>query len=316
VAHQHNRRGFTLVELIIALLLGTVVLSAAISFLITHIHSLEGSDIRENVARNDRYVGALLRRDLQLAGVDMKSSTVYATFAAWQGTPGDTIMLLYIPYLPSSAPSHDIPASKLPPINPIGVGEGTCGTYCIDVLTADTATVDLAAGDMARIQMGTTRRLILITEVTATNATQVRITFTEADTLLHQQAGLGGILLQSGTYVQKVAPVVFYVDTLQRLMRAEGLNPDGSPRGEVVAYNVEQFDAELIFADGDVLPVASPADADDSNDFDDIVGTRVRVTVTADRVDARVNGGQLVKKTSEWRISPRNLRYEKNRLGS
>ncbi len=69
----------------------------------------------------------------------------------------------------------------------------------------------------------------------------------------------------------------------------------------------------LVFADGDTLTQANAVDSDDSNDYDDIVGVRVRVTVMADRTDPRVNGGQLLKRTYEWQMSPRNLRYEKNR---
>ena len=48
--------------------------------------------------------------------------------------------------------------------------------------------------------------------------------------------------------------------------------------------------------------------------YDDIVALRIRVTLKADRIDPRVNQGQLLRKSYEWTISPRNLRYEKRRL--
>ena len=89
-----GRLGFTMIEMIIALLLGVIILSAAITFLITHLRMLEGSDIRENVERNGRYIGVLLRRDIQAAGIDIESTTNFGTVAVWPGAPNDTLMLI------------------------------------------------------------------------------------------------------------------------------------------------------------------------------------------------------------------------------
>jgi hypothetical protein len=116
------------------------------------------------------------------------------------------------------------------------------------------------------------------------------------------------------TFVQELDATVYYLDEGDRLMRAVALNLDGSPRGQVLAYGVEEFDVRLVFADGDVLEVANPTDADDSNDYDDVVAVRVRITAKADRVHPLVNNGELLRKTFEWLVAPRNLRYEKDRL--
>ena len=40
----------------------------------------------------------------------------------------------------------------------------------------------------------------------------------------------------------------------------------------------------------------------------------IKAVFVADRTDVRVNQGKLLKATHEWVISPRNLRYEKNKL--
>lgn len=305
-------RGFTLIELMIGLLLGAVILSAAISFLITHMRSLEGSDIRENVARNDRYIGALLRRDLQLAGIDIKSSTKYGTLSVWPGSEGDTLILMYVPFQPVESRLHTVDPTESEPSN---AGEGTCGTRCIEVLFDPTLPQELFPGDLARLEVDGVRRLILIEQLTI-DGDEWEIEWTDADSLLHQPAGLIGTpnvqLKVPNSYVQKLATVIFYLDN-ERLMRADRLNLDGSPAGQVVAYGVEQFDLSLIFADGDTLPRANPVDSDYTNDYDDIVGVIAVVTVKASRTDIRVNDGELLRKTSEWRISPRNLRYEKNR---
>jgi hypothetical protein len=299
-----------LIELMIGLTLGTVILSAAITFLITHMRALEGSDIRENVARNDRYIGALLRRDVQMAGIDLESSTLYGSVSVWPGSTGDTLILLYVPYDPNAAPIHEVDPMESQPIP----GRGTCGERCLEILYDPGEPQELGIGDLARIEVFGVRRLILLNDFNFAGGVW-EITWTSADTLLHQPAGLTGGLQVAvpGTLVQKVAPIIYYLDDQQRLMRAERLKMNGSPDGHVVAFGVQQFDISLIFADGDTLPKADPFDSDNSNDFDDVVGVKVTVTVRANRTDVRVNDGELVTKTSEWRISPRNLRYEKNR---
>ena len=308
--------GFTIVELIIALLLGVVILTAAVSFLITHLRTLEGSDIRESVDRNARYIGVLLRRDIQAAGIDIESTTHFGTVAVWPGSNGDTLMMLYVPYVPNPTPIHDIDTAIVTQPPP---GDGTCTPLdrCLSVLKVDTATFDLSDRHLARLQVAGTRRLVIVESFAVFGCCSVDVTFTGADTLFHQPAGLADLQVElNGTYIQKLAPLIYYVDDQERLIRAQRLNLDGTPDGDIVAYDVETFELMLVFADGDVLEEANAYDMDDSNDYDDIVAVRVRVTVTADRTDPRVNDGKLLRRTVEWQVSPRNLRYEKNRLNN
>ncbi len=310
-ARRQRVRGFTLIELMVGLLLGTIVISAAISFLITHMRSLEGSDIRENVVRNDRYIGALLRHDVQMAGIDIESSTEFGTVGAWPGSSGDTLFVLYVPYEPNPAPIHDIdPTEAQPP-----AGEGTCGERCIEVLFDTSEPIELEEGDLARLEVNGVRRLILANDVTV-DSDELEVTFTAADTLLRQPAGLTGNLQVEipGTFIQKLHSIIYYLDDQDRLIRAERLNMDGTPDGDIVAYGVDEFEVSVIFEDGDELERPNPYDSDNSNDYDDVITVKVRVTMRAERTDPRVNGGELLTKTSVWYISPRNLRYEKNRI--
>ncbi len=174
----------------------------------------------------------------------------------------------------------------------------------------------MKVGDLARLQVLETRRLILIEDLTVTSDTSVAISFTEAPQILRQPAGLSGDLRldRFGTYVQKLAATLYYPDDAEQLQRAVRLNLDGSPAGDVLAYGLAEFDVSLAFADGDVLEAANPLDEDDTNDFDDVVGVNVRYSLRAERADPRVNQGELLRRTYELSISPRNLRYEKYRL--
>jgi prepilin-type N-terminal cleavage/methylation domain-containing protein len=310
-ARSSRDRGFTLIELLVALMLGTVIITAAISFLITHMRSLEGSDIRENVVRNDRYIGALLRHDLQMAGIDIESSTEFGTVGAWPGSSGDTLFVLYVPYEPAPAPIHDIDPTQFQP----PAGEGTCGERCIDVLYDMSQPTELKEGDLARLEVNGVRRLIVVNDVSVAGFA-LEVGFTAADTLLRQPAGLSGNLQVEvpGTFIQKLQAIMFYVDDQDRLIRANRLNMDGTPDGEIVAYCVDDFEISVVFDDGDELERPNPYDTDYSNDYDDVIAVKVRVTVRAERTDPRVNGGELLTKTSVWYVAPRNLRYEKNRI--
>jgi type II secretory pathway pseudopilin PulG len=313
-ARRRRLRGFTFVELIIALAMGVLVLSAAIAYVIREMRTLAGSEIRQSLSRNARYIGSSLRHDVQRAGIEITSTTTFGTVAVWPGTFGDTVVILHVPYQPDVAPAHVI----VPPFgidNPLPPG-GTCGARCVEVLKDDVEPLDLRVGDLARLQIPGTRHLILITELDEVTDTSVQISFTAADTIVRQPAGLedGMLLDRFGTIIQKLELVAYYLDDQEQLMRAGRLKLDGSPEGHILAYGVERFDVKLVFADGDELETANSNDLDDSNDFDDIVAVKIAVTVKADAADPRVNEGEILRRQYEWTISPRNLRYEKFRI--
>lgn len=306
-------KGFTFIELIIALALGVIVLAAAVGFVIREMRNVAGSEIRQALSRNGRFIGISLRHDVQRAGVGISSTTTFGTVAVWPGTYGDTLVILNVPYTPDVAPAH----SLIPPPgndNPLPAG-GTCGERCLDVVR-ENMPLELQPGDLARLQVPGALHLILIEQIDITSDTSAQVTFTSIDTVLSQPASMtGGLLLDRfGTIVQELTPVIYYLDDQEQLMRASRLNFDGSPDGHVLAYGVEEFDVKLVFADGDELERADPFDLDDGNDYDDIVAVKVKVTLKAERADPRVNRGELLRKEYEWMISPRNLRYEKYRL--
>lgn len=306
--------GYSVVELLIALSLGTIVLAAAIGYLITEVRTLGGDEIRRSVAANGRYIGVTLRHDVQRAGVGIESTTGFGTVAVWPGDASDTLIVLHVPHTTSLFPAHLI----VPPPgdeNPLPPG-GICGLDCIEVLKDRDGEFELEAGDLVRVQVVEERRLALIESIEVSSDTSVMLTFTDATEILRQPAGLrGGLRLDRfATYVQELAAIVYYVDGEKQLIRAMRLNLNGSPRGDVLAYGVDQFDARLVFADGEELERPDPYDEDDSNDYDDVVAVKVKVTVTADRVDPRVNQGELLARSYEWTIAPRNLRYEKDRI--
>ena len=137
---ERGHRGFTFVELIVALSLGAVVLAGAIGYMIREMRTLTGNEIRNSLARNGRYVGVSLRHDLQKAGIEIASTTDFGTVNVWAGMVGDTLVILHVPYVPEMAPPHPIqPPSGVG--NPLPAG-GTCGARCIEVVK-DTTPLEL-----------------------------------------------------------------------------------------------------------------------------------------------------------------------------
>jgi prepilin-type N-terminal cleavage/methylation domain-containing protein len=296
------RAGFTLLELMIAMVVGVLVLSSATSLALTTFRSMSGLQMRDGIDRNARFVGLTLQRDLAETGVDIESLADFGTLAVWS----DSISILRVPYEPGPAQPYPLSIANLP--------TGVCGLTCVEIQTGGTPP-GLAAGDIARFQLNQQRRLILIAGVAPVANNAYRITFSNLATLIHHNSGMLTGLNNANApsaVIQKLAPVIYWRQGTQ-LMRAARLNPGGTFAGEVIADGVQSFTATLVFTDGDEAPAADPLDADGTNDYNDIAGIRVRAVLQADRVDPRVNGGLPLTRSYEWFVAPRNLIYERNR---
>ena len=282
--------GFTLVELLISVVLSVIIMGASLSFAVTTFRDTEGNALREEVYRSARFVGMALERDIQTTGVGIESQIRFGTLSTFN----DTLVVLHVPWIPTDAPLYSIdpPGGTNNPLDP----GGTCGPNCIDVNKAMPGnTFDLVPGDLARLQINTVRRVIRITNVQSSSTT-VAVTFAADTTLLHYDAAFkGGVLLDRfSTFIQKLEPIVFYTE------------------GETL-YRADKLDTKMIFVDGDEYDQGDPNDSDLTNDFDDIFGVRISVTLGTNRPDIRVAGGGEFTRDYEWKLLPRNLMYERNR---
>lgn len=299
-----TNRGFTLIEMLVALPLGLLILGAAMSFAVMTWRLIQADTLREEVYRNARFVGMSFERDLREAGVGIESTVSFGTLATWS----DTIVVIQVP---TDARPYEI----FPPAgtdNPLPPG-GTCGLRCIS-LEPIMGGVDLQPQDLARLQVNDERRLIIVQSIVK-NGPAWDVTFTNAPKILGFEAGLTGDLRldRYSTFVQRLAVAVYYPDA-DRLMRAERLNLDGTPDGDILAYGVQSFEARLIFVDGDQADNANPNDADITNDFDDLLGVMIEATLAGDYPIPQVADGELFTRDYQWRFVPRNLMYERNRM--
>ena len=303
-----DRRGFTLVEMLISLTVGLVLVSASLSFAIQTFRGVEGNKLREEIYRSARFIDMSLQRDVQTAGVGIESEVDWGSVNVFN----DTLVVLAVPWDPQLAPAHVIepPGGTNNPLDP----GGTCGATCIDLNKDAGGNYDFAPGDLARLQVNTTRHLLLVTGVRNTTSTTFQIDFLADPTILNYDAAFqGGLQLDRfQTTVQKLQPVVYFVrDSI--LYRAQSFDAAGVLQESPMAYGVVDWDAWLIFTDLDVLAAADPTDGDVTNDFDDLLGARITATLAANRADIRVNDGNLFTLDYQWRIMPRNLMYERNR---
>ena len=304
-----RREGFTLIELLISVVLSVVIMGASLSFAIATFRSTEGNRLREEVYRSARFIGMTLERDIQTTGVGIASEVRFGTLSTFN----DTLVILHVPWEPTEAFPYVIDESRASGNdNPLVPG-GTCGDTCIDLIKGPGNTFDLVPGDMARLQINAERRVILVTDV-RDRGNAVELTFSDAPALLHYEAALsGGVLLDRfSTTVQKLQPIIYYVEN-EILYRADRLTPTGDLIGSPLAYGVKSWSAHMIFLDLDEATEANPGDSDPTNDFDDILGTRIIATLGTNRPDIRVARGGEFTRTYEWKLYPRNLMYERNR---
>lgn len=301
-----RRGGFSLIELLIALVLGLLVTTVALNFAISVFRSIEGDKEREEVYRNSRFIGMSLGRDIQTTGVGMQSLQDFGTVT----TLADTVVILHVPWEPSLAHAHEI-VTPLGSTNPLPPG-GTCGARCIDLHKDAGGNFDLERGDLARLQVNTQRHLILINGVRDLGLT-FQVSFTADTVLFGLDAGFAnGLLLDNTTtFVQKVGHVAYFVED-SVLYRSDGFDTLGAMVSAPMAYGVQDWQADMLFVDGDTAVAADPDDGDATNDFDDILGVLVRVTLGTNR-PIRTADGAAFTRDYRWRLTPRNLMYERNR---
>jgi len=302
-----RRAGFTLAELLISMTVAMVVITGATAFSVSSWQTRRGWTVKEGVDRGARFVGLSLARDVAEAGIAMESTPTFASL----GTFGDTLSVLSVPYEPNEAPVYAIyNDGGGSPTYPPG---GNCGATCIEFVNPGGA-LGLVGGNLAKLQVGSTRRLLLLQSVTGSSG-RFRVEFLDVDWLLGRESGLDSLLLErSGTTLQKVNAVVYWRDAgTNKLYRATELTSAGTPIGQLMASNVQDFEATLLFVNNSESPYYDGLDTDTLNDGNDVIGAKVRAQMQSDRSDPAVNGGQRVLRWYEWKIAPRNLLYEKNR---
>lgn len=318
---MRRRRGLTLIELLIAMIVGLVVVTSASSYVKATHRTINGSNAREDYTRKARFLGLALRRDLGEAGVGIESMKGFGSVAVWN----DTIVILKVPYTPNQEPAY---AMGLPPSTTTATTQNVCSNTCLRLKrTAPGVALNLQPGMVARIQKTNFRRLVVVNTVGTGSATDsIAVTFRNV-------TGTGGVMKRqslsqstsgsspgpvtsisnSNTTVQRLDMVAYWRDASNNLWRATRIDPatGNFSSAEIVATGVSNFQVQLSFMNGGVADNADSTNT--SRQFNQINAIIVRAEIRSDFTDPRSNSGQPLKRTFTYRVQPRNLIYERNR---
>ncbi len=300
------RAGMTVIEILIAMIMGLIVVSAATGFALSTTRQLLKNEGREDYARKARFIGMAFRRDVGEAGVSMSSSPGFGTVSVG----GDTVVFLSRLWAPTEVPAYTVvwDTTSWTPVP----DEGPCGSNCIflrkDTLNND---IELVEGDVALLTVGGGRRLLLITSVSnGSSSDSAEVEFANIDSLLRYPANLDSLTLMANSSVYKLQMVAYWRNAADStLLRAMTMTTSGDLVGQVVATEVIDWQTGVIFEDGTNATSIDPATA--GRAFTNINAAWARATIASDRNDPR--DPTPLQRTYEWRAVPRNLLFERNR---
>ena len=255
--HAHPGRrgqsGFTLIELMIAMIVGILILSASTKLLLSTMRSVTGTELRDGVDRRARFIGIALQRDVQMTGIIIDSRPTFGTI----GTYADTLVMLRVPFFVPAGGGPEVPATTYArtAVLPAGAGVGNCGATCVEVVRPAGETFQINVGELAYIQLNANvRRLVRVTAVALPNATTARVTFAATNRILGHAAGVaagGGnpaVDLRQPFTIRTLRAVAFYRDAAtSTLNRVDSVLTTGAVVPQPIATGVQSWDASLIF---------------------------------------------------------------------
>ena len=306
VTRGAKRRGHTLIEMIIAMIIGVSLIMSASAIAISTMRSMRGTELREGVARQARYVGMSLERDLAFTGVALESTPTHGSLSV----RNDTLVILHVPVRDEPAPPYAIRTDPGDPA--LSPGTGNCGSNCVKFTRPTGKDVELEEGSLAMLSTYTQRRLVVVQSVEQLNGyAEVKFASPARTEILHHPANFADTYLldAAGTAIQEVSVIAWWRDAENRLLRAESVGLDGDPEGHVVATGVTDMQVSLIFTDGSEEDSADPTIP--AQAFDKIAGVRIRVEMESRNPPPGEE--DPVSRVFEWRFTPRNLVYERNR---
>ncbi|MCD6224881.1 MAG: prepilin-type N-terminal cleavage/methylation domain-containing protein, partial [Deltaproteobacteria bacterium] len=263
----NKNKGFTIVELMIAMAIVSLVMAAIVSAFISQ---QESYDTQEQVAvmqQNGRAAMSALSLDVRIAGFGLgNASTSYYDTSA-----GATVYL-------QAVASHNNYTNGTDRIDicysdPSGTTEITDDMpNSSAILKVDTVN-GFAAGDLLIITNGTNASIL---EVTAVNASALTIQHNPGGDTINPPGGhnifpAGGYPAGSKLFKVKLKSYdIDFTDPFHPQMRMDPDGPLGSDAFQPFADNIEDLQFAYIFSDGDEANSADETDGDDTNDHSDI----------------------------------------------
>lgn len=309
--------GFTLVEVLIAVVLAGVVTAAAFGLLRSEQEAVRAQDVTRSVQQNSRYVLDLLRRDLQEAGEGMDPTPEFGVASVSNSASGapDSVFILYVePNTPRHAAGDPTP----------GTGGSAQDSARLKILCNDSIG-DIGSDDFVYFASGTKRGVAVVRSTDRRindscgagdpPSKQIGHLKLEIDPVSGQDHGWILQGNEAGAGVTRVNAIAYFVDDSGEetsLMRATRYHGSGAWSGRPLADGVTDLQARLVFQSGDTLQLADGTDGNPENDYDDVNTVLVDVDVRATRTDPAMASGDTLRREYALSVSPRNAIYTRN----
>ena len=310
IAEGYARRGFTLIEMLVVIVLATVLVGASLELLDRQRRLGRAETLRVDLQQNARSAIDMLTRELQQAGQKLDASQTFGPVSTVDGAAGKPDSL-YILYADPDSPTHAL--------NPGGGLDRMKLT-----ITCQDPVNDIHPGDLMYVATGSNRGLVNVVSTVrvesgkdcsklapTTDIGHVDVIVATVDQQRHGWIFTGP---NAGSAGVRVSGFAYFIDSSNaanpRLMRAEHTN--GVFVGVPVADNISDLQVTLVFRDGTTAAVADPTDANPDNDYDDINTVQVDLRAAARHTDRDLNGGGLYSRTYTLSATPRNQIYTRN----
>ena len=148
---RRSESGFTLVEVMIAMIAGVIVLGASTTLVLGTMRSMRGTELRDGMDRRGRFVGIALQRDVQQTGIAIDARATFGTI----GTYADTLVMLRVPFFSPLPGDPEIPAESYvrSALVPAASGVGNCGAFCLEVTRAAAPAFQIRVGELAYVEL-------------------------------------------------------------------------------------------------------------------------------------------------------------------
>ena len=285
-------KGFSLVEMMIGLTITMIVVGAFINLFINQSKSYNSESLREDMYLTGRIALDEVQREAMNAGTGLPGLFASVQVRNGGAVEPDTITCLYVP---QTNLNIKFAAAPLP----------VAGANSLK-LSSDSDIDSLAEGDQLMIYDESSFNIIEITSLNAASQTIVFVT----PVGVNSPSGLAKAYVPAGTVITRVTLMSITVDKSDpdhpTLTKFRG----GTSLGEV-AYDIENLQATIIFADGDTASVANDADGDNTNDSMDLRALEVTLKARSSRPDPRYseNADHYYRQEFTSTIAPRNIIY-------
>lgn len=261
-----SARGFTLIELMIAMTMTLIVVGAFINLFIKENKSYMTESLRQEMNLNGRMALDDIQREAMNAGTGIPG--LFPAVQVFDGGPDEPDTITFI-YVPQSNLTLKFATSPPPNANANSMK-----------FSSDSDVADLEVGDHLIIYDETDFNIIEVTSLNVHSGTAVFVPPAGVNT----SDGLAKAYNPANTVIARVSLMSITVDKTDpdrpEMVRFKGNNLLGA-----VAIDIENLQVTIIFEDGDTASVADDSDADTTNDPMDLRAIIVRLVARSSRTD-------------------------------